>query len=157
MQLVIVAEDNWILSGMVPHIGAIGPTDLSTAALANCNPTLNTDWLVVHSPYVSLHVSAMKLNFWRLLCLGCLHNIVSLVYLQLVLTLQLPISNVIANITCTTSSFKFTLASIVEVASCQVCTKILPDFHMRPVAIALNYSVKIHGTIYDIRYIYIHI
>ena len=62
MQLAIVAEDNWILSGMVPHIGAICPTDLSTAALANCNPTLNTDWLVVHSPYVSLHLSAMKMN-----------------------------------------------------------------------------------------------
>ena len=35
MQLVSVAEDNWTLSGMAPHTGAICPTDLSTAALAN--------------------------------------------------------------------------------------------------------------------------
>ena len=69
MQLVIVAEDNWTLSGMVPHTGAICPTDLSTAALANCKLTLNTAWLVVHSPYVSLHISAMKRNLWCLLCL----------------------------------------------------------------------------------------
>ena len=52
------------------------------AALANCKLTLNTDWLVVHSPYVSLHVSAMKWNLWCLLSLGCLHNVVSLVYIQ---------------------------------------------------------------------------
>ena len=43
MQLIIVTEDNWTLSGMVPHTGAICLTDLSTAALANCKLTLNTD------------------------------------------------------------------------------------------------------------------
>ena len=51
MQLAIVAEDNWILSGMVPHTGAICPTDLSTAALANYKLTLNAAWLVVMCPY----------------------------------------------------------------------------------------------------------
>ena len=69
MQLVNVAEDNLTLSGMVSHTGAICLTDLSTAALANCKLTLNTAWLVVHSPYVSLHISAMKQNLWCLLCL----------------------------------------------------------------------------------------
>ena len=69
MQLVIVAEDNLTLSGIVPHTGAICPTNLSMAALANCKLTLNTAWLVVHSPYVSLHISAMKWNLWCRLCL----------------------------------------------------------------------------------------
>ena len=69
LSLVIVAEDNLTLSGIVPHTGAICPTDLSTAALANWKLTLNTAWLVVHSPYVSLHISAMKRNLWCLLCL----------------------------------------------------------------------------------------
>ena len=69
MQLVIVAEDNLTLSGIVPHTGAICPTDLSTAAVANCKLTLNIAWLVVQSSYVSLHISAMKRNLWRLLCL----------------------------------------------------------------------------------------
>ena len=60
---VFAAEDNLTLSGMVPHTGAICPTELSTVALANCKLTLNTAWLVMHSLYVFLHISAMKRNF----------------------------------------------------------------------------------------------
>ena len=51
VQLVIVAEDN--LTWMVPHTRLICPTDLSSC-LANCKPSLNTAWLVLHSLYVSL-------------------------------------------------------------------------------------------------------
>ena len=42
MQLVIVAEDNLTLSEMVPHTGAICPTGLSMAAVANCKLTLHS-------------------------------------------------------------------------------------------------------------------
>ena len=50
MQLVIVAEDNWVWYHTLEQF-ALRPTDLSTAAVANYKPTLNTTWLVVHGPY----------------------------------------------------------------------------------------------------------
>ena len=66
--------------GMVPHTGTIYPTDLSTAALANCKLSLNTAWLAMHSPYVSLHIPAMEWNFCCLLFSACLHNPVIVLY-----------------------------------------------------------------------------
>jgi len=75
--------------------------------------------------------------------------------LQWVLTLQLPILNVIVNIKCTTFTgvhapaafHKCHLSSSPWLVSSwgwqrdQVCTKILLEVHTRPAAITLNYSV----------------
>ena len=74
---------------------------------ANCRQSLNTAWLIMHSPYLrhlrerlahgGRHTSAVKQNLCCLLC-SCLHNcqhVLALVYIDIrwqVLMLQLPVS-----------------------------------------------------------------